>query len=101
MRLEELLFSVDEFLSSWFAFEGEINLERIVVELLEDIQANIASLSRGISSAASVITNVFLVPVFMFLILLFRSQLKNFVMMAFGGVSHSRTRSVCRMIVTD
>lgn len=99
MRLEELLFSVDEFLSSWFAFEGEINLERIVVELLEYIQANIASLSRGISSAASVITNVFLVPVFIFLILLFRSQLKNFVMMAFGGDNDSRNRRVRVIII--
>ncbi len=99
MRLEELLFSVDEFLSSWFAFEEEINLERIVVELLEYIQANIASLSRGISSAASVITNVFLVPVFIFLILLFRSQLKNFVMMAFGGDNPSRHRRVRVIII--
>src|SRR5690625_1994474 len=48
MRLEELLFSVDEFLSSWFAFEGEINLERIVVELLERSDEHTSELqSRG------------------------------------------------------
>src|SRR5690625_5295704 len=84
-RLEALLFSVDDFLSSWYTYEGEINLERIVVELVEYIQANIYFLSRGISSAASVISSVFLVPVFIFLILRYRSQLKIFLMMVFGG----------------
>src|SRR5690625_1583140 len=83
MRLEELLFSVDEFLSSWFAFEGEMNLESIVVELVGANQANIASLSRGISSAASVITNVFLDPVFIFFILLFISQLNKLFILSY------------------
>lgn len=99
LRLEEILYSVDSFLSSWFSIEGEINLERIVLELREYIQSNITSLSRGLSSAASVITNVFLVPVFMFLILLFRSQLKNFVMMAFGGKNDSENRRIRVIII--
>lgn len=93
-RLEELLISLDGFLSSWFSIEGEINMERITTELFDYIQENITSLTRGISGAASVITNVFLVPVFMFLILLFRSQLKNFVLMAFGRGNDTEQRRV-------
>lgn len=99
LRLEELLTSLDGFLSSWFSIEGEINLERVGLELLDYVQANITSLSRGLSSAASVITNVFLVPVFIFLILLFRSQLKNFVMMSFGGDSDTTNRRVKVIII--
>lgn len=83
-RLEELLNSMEGFLSTWFSIEGEINLDRIVTEIFEFIQENVSSLTRGLSGAASTITNIFLVPVFIFLILLLRGILKNFLLMGFG-----------------
>ncbi len=64
-RLEELLASMEGFLATWFAIEGEINLDRIVSAIFEWIQENAASLTRGITGAASTITSVFLVPVYM------------------------------------
>jgi predicted PurR-regulated permease PerM len=84
-RLEELLNSLEGFLSTWFSIEGEINLDRIVTELAAFIQDNMTSLTRGLSGAASAITTFFLVPIFMYLILLLRGMLKTFLLMAFGG----------------
>lgn len=84
-RLEELLNNLEGFLSTWFSIEGEINLNRIVTELTAFIQDNMRSLTRGLSGAASAITTFFLVPIFMYLILLLRGMLKNFLLMAFGG----------------
>ncbi|HMB41891.1 MAG TPA: AI-2E family transporter [Balneolaceae bacterium] len=84
-RLEELLNSLEGFLSAWFSIEGEINLDRIVTELAAFIQDNMTSLTRGLSGAASAITTFFLVPIFMYLILLLRGMLKTFLLMAFGG----------------
>ncbi len=81
-RLEELLDSLDGFLHTWFAIEGEINLDRVVTETFDFVKENTASLTRSITGAASTITSFFLVPVFMYLILLFRDMLKNFVVMA-------------------
>lgn len=84
-RLEELLNSLEGFLSTWFSIEGEINLDRIVTELAAFIQDNMTSLTRGLSGAASAITTFFLVPIFIYLILLLRGMLKTFLLMAFGG----------------
>jgi len=84
-RLEELLNSLEGFLSTWFSIEGEINLDRIVTELAAFIQDNITSLTKGLSGAASAITTFFLVPIFIYLILLLRGMLKTFLLMAFGG----------------
>ena len=84
-RLEELLNSLEGFLSAWFSIEGEINLYRIVTELAAFIQDNMTSLTRGLSGAASAITTFFLVPIFIYLILLLRGMLKTFLLMAFGG----------------
>jgi len=84
-RLEELLNSLEDFLSTWFSIEGEINLDRIVTELAAFIQDNMTSLTKGLSGAASAITTFFLVPIFIYLILLLRGMLKTFLLMAFGG----------------
>lgn len=84
-RLEELLNSLEGFLSTWFSIEGDINLDRIVTELAAFIQDNMTSLTKGLSGAASAITTFFLVPIFIYLILLLRGMLKTFLLMAFGG----------------
>lgn len=83
-RLEELLNNIQDSLAPWMAIEGEINLARLVDEGVDYIRENAESLTRGIFGAATTITAFFLVPIYMFLILLFRDMLKNFVMKAFG-----------------
>ncbi len=97
-RLEELFESADGFLATWFAFEGEINLDRIVNAVVEYVQENAASLTRGLSGAASILTAVFLVPIYVFLILLFRDLLKNFLIKAFGKGESTREIKVQNII---
>jgi predicted PurR-regulated permease PerM len=97
-RLEELIESLDVFLTTWFAYEGEINLDRVVSEIIDFIRENTASLTRGITGAASTITAVFLVPVYLYLILLFRDLLKTFVLKAFGKGIRSNEDKVRNII---
>lgn len=102
-RLEELIDSLDLFLTTRFAYEGEINLDRVVSEVVDFIRENTASLTRRITGAASTITAVFLVPVYMYLILLFRDILKTFVLKAFGkGISSSegKVRNIINKVKT-
>ncbi|PWN06657.1 AI-2E family transporter [Rhodohalobacter mucosus] len=81
-RLEELLEQVEAFLLSWFAIEQELNLDRVFGVAIEYIQNNAANLTQQLTGAASILTAIFLIPVYMFLILLFRDLLKNFVIKA-------------------
>lgn len=98
-RLEELLGSMEGFFSTWFAVEGEINLDRVVSASFEWIQENTTSLTRGITGAASTITSIFLVPIYMYLMLLFRDVLKNFALKAFGKGNEESTIKVHSIIL--
>ncbi len=98
-RLEELLASMEGFLATWFAIEGEINLDRVVSAIFEWIQENATALTRGITGAATTIASIFLVPVYMYLMLLFRDILKNFALRAFGGGDDQSTLKVHNIIL--
>ncbi len=98
-RLEELLSSMESFFATWFAIEGEINLERVVSATFEWIQDNATSLTRGLTGAASTITSIFLVPVYTYLMLLFRDVLKNFALKAFGKGDEGDTIKVHSIIL--
>lgn len=93
-RLDELLESMNSFLTSWFAIEGEINVDRVASAFFDYVRDNASALTRGITGAASTITSIFLVPVFMYLILLFRDLLKNFALQAFGRGDESNLRKI-------
>lgn len=93
-RLDELLESMNSFLTSWFAIEGEINVDRVASAFFDYVRDNASALTRGITGAASTITSIFLVPVFMYLILLFRDLLKNFALQAFGRGGESNLRKI-------
>jgi predicted PurR-regulated permease PerM len=83
-RLEELLASADQFLVTWFDMDVELNLDYLLTSVVEYLQENAGTLTRGLSGAASTITTFFLMPIFMFLILLFRDMLKTFVRKLIG-----------------
>lgn len=93
-RLDELLESMNTFLTSWFAIEGEINVDRVASAFFDYVRDNASALTRGITGAASTITSIFLVPVFMYLILLFRDLLKNFALQAFGRGGEVNLRKI-------
>lgn len=98
-RLEELLQDAEGFLSTWFVIEGGLNLDRAVNEVVDYVQDNAESLLSGVTGVASTVTAFFLVPIYMFLILLFRDLLKNFVLKAFGKGEPAREEKVAMIVM--
>lgn len=97
-RLEELLAATEAFIASAFSIETELNLDLIISAVVDYVQENASSFTRGLSGAASLLTAVFLVPVYMFLILLFRDLLKNFLKKSFSSNDPGREDTVNRII---
>lgn len=97
-RLEDLLADAEAFLSTWFVIEGGLNLDRAVNEVVDYVQDNAESLLSGMTGVASTVTAFFLVPIYMFLILLFRDLLKNFVLKAFGKGEPEREEKVAKIV---
>lgn len=83
-RMEQLLQSADAMAATYLNLDVELNLDSVVTLIKDYLQENAASLTRGLTGAASTITTFLLMPIFMFLILLFRDMLKTFVRKAFG-----------------
>lgn len=86
-RFEEILETTQAFLSSRFGFDEFIDLDQVKTSVLSFFSENTDTLLRRVADAASLFTSVFLVPVFMFLILIFRDFLKEFVLKTFGQKS--------------
>lgn len=86
-RFDEILESTQAFLSTRFGIDEFIDLDQVRASVLSFFSENTDTLLRRVADAASLFTSVFLVPVFMFLILIFRDFLKEFVLKAFGQKS--------------
>lgn len=84
-RFEEIVESSQAFLSRWFGYEGLVDFDVIRDNIQDFFQDNTDMLTRGIAGAASAFTSIFLVPVFMFFMLLFRDFLKEFILKVFGS----------------
>jgi len=100
-RFEELLQALESFMAAQFGFEGLLNVELIVASFQDFIKDNTGTLTRGLAGAASMFTSVFLVPVFMFFMLLFRDFLKEFLLKAFGRGStedHERVKTIIEKV---
>lgn len=81
-RLEAVLEASQDFMNRWLGFEGLLNLE-IIKEAIQDFfKENTEALTRGLVGAATVITSIVVIPVFMFFMLLFRDFLKEFILKA-------------------
>ncbi|MCH8495962.1 MAG: AI-2E family transporter, partial [Balneolales bacterium] len=98
-RLEELLESVDALLLKWFDTQTELNLNYLLDEVSTYIKDNAATLTKGITGAASTITTFLLMPIFMFLFLLFRDMLKTFIRKAFGRGDEETEQKVDEIII--
>jgi len=86
-RTEELLVSLDNFLVTWFGIEGFVDFEDIEGLLIEFVRENSGTLGKGVAGAVSVATTALLVPVFMFMFIIFRDFLKTFFLKLFGRKS--------------
>lgn len=92
-RLNEMLASVNQFLGDYFAIET-IRLDQIADTLINFVRDNVGSITQQIGGAASTLTSVLLVPIFVFLMLLIRDILKNFLMKAFGQGDSNQEKKV-------
>lgn len=97
-RLNEMLASANQLLGDYFAIES-IRLDQIAQTLINFVRDNVGSITQQIGGAASTLTSVLLVPIFVFLILLLRDILKNFLMRAFGQGDSGQEKKVTTIMV--
>lgn len=97
-RLNEMLASANQLLGDYFAIES-IRLDQIAQTLINFVRDNVGSITQQIGGAASTLTSVLLVPIFVFLILLLRDILKNFLMKAFGQGNSDQEKKVATIMV--
>ena len=97
-RFEELLIATQEYLNQQFGYEGILDLTLVRESVTNFFTNNSNSLVSGLANAASAFTAIFLVPVLMFFLLLFRGFLKEFLLKLFGRGSDDNTVKVAKII---
>lgn len=97
-RFEEIAGSLQNVLGTWFGVEQIIDFEMILNSVQEFIRENTSTLTSGLAGAASAVTSIFLVPVFMFFMLLYRDFLKHFFMKLFGNSSENDSKTSRQII---
>lgn len=97
-RLNEMLASANQFLGNYFAIET-IRLDQVAQTLINFIRENVGSITQQIGGAASTLTSLLLVPIFVFLILLLRDILKNFLLKTFGQGDSGQEKQVKTIIL--
>ena len=97
-RFEELLIATQEYLNQQFGYEGILDLTLVRESVTNFFTNNSNSLVSGLANAASAFTAIFLVPVLMFFLLLFRGFLKEFLLKLFGRGSDEDTVKVAKII---
>ena len=81
-RLNELLDQFSAFISYWFEFDPDTQLESIEDAVVSFLRDNVEAFTRGAMTAAGTITMFFLIPIYVFLMLIFRDFLKEFIFQA-------------------
>jgi len=84
-RVSELFNDLYAFLAPYLDSDPETYLENIEAYIINFLRGNVDSLSRGVITAASTITMIFIIPVYVTLLLIFREFLKEFIIRAFAG----------------
>lgn len=97
-RFEEIAGNLQDFLGTWFGVEQIIDVQMILDSVQQLIRDNTATLTSGLAGAASALTSILLVPVFMFFMLLYRDFLKQFFMKMFGGSDDSDNQTTQHII---
>ncbi|MCG2589655.1 AI-2E family transporter [Rhodohalobacter sulfatireducens] len=96
-RLNEMTGTVNQFLGDYFAIES-IRLDQVTQTLINFVRENVGSITQQIGGAASTLTSILLVPIFVFLILLLRDILKKFLLKAFGQGDSNQEKKVTTII---
>lgn len=96
-RLRTLVGSIEGAVATWFGSEWTVELDTIEDRITTLFRDNVATLTQGLAGAASLITAIFLVPIYLFLILMFRNFLHEFLLQLFGRGDDEKLKSVTRI----
>ncbi|MEX0680721.1 MAG: AI-2E family transporter [Balneolales bacterium] len=82
-RINELFEQFSGFFNAYFDAEPDAQLESARDAIVTFLRDNMESLTRGVLTAATTLTMFFLVPIYTFLLLMYRDFLKDFFLLAF------------------
>jgi len=97
-RFQEIAANLQLFLENRIGVEQAIDVQMLLNSVQEFIRDNTATLTSGLAGAASALTSIFLVPVFMFFMLVYRDFLKQFFMRMFGTSGKKEYKSTQQII---
>ncbi len=97
-RFQEIAANLQLFLENRLGVEQAIDVQMLLNSVQEFIRDNTATLTSGLAGAASALTSIFLVPVFMFFMLIYRDFLKQFFMRMFGTSGKKEYKSTQQII---
>ena len=97
-RFQEIAANLQLFLENRLGVEQAIDVQMLLNSVQEFIRDNTATLTSGLAGAASALTSIFLVPVFMFFMLVYRDFLKQFFMRMFGTSGKKEYKSTQQII---
>lgn len=81
-RINELFDRFSVFINFYLGLEPDAQIESVRETIISFLRDNIEPLTRGVMTAATTITMFFLIPIYVFLLLLYRDFLKNFFLLA-------------------
>ncbi len=91
-RINELFEQFSGFFNAYLDVEPDAQLESAQDAIISFLRDNVEPLTRGVMTAATTLTMFFLIPIYVFLLLLYRDFLKNFFLMALAR--HDRDNKV-------
>ena len=92
-RIEEMMTSIEP-LTAQFGINELVDFRTLGTTAIGYVGDNAADLARGLAGAASTITAALLVPVFIFFVLIGRTFLRDFLLLAFGTDNPARAERV-------
>ena len=107
-RINELFEQFSGFFNAYLDVEPDAQLESAQDAITSFLRDNVEPLTRGVMTAATTVTMFFLIPIYVFLLLLYRDFLKSFFLMALARTDRgskvenvlSKVRSVVQNYIT-
>ena len=107
-RINELFEQFSGFFNAYLDVEPDAQLESAQDAIISFLRDNVEPLTRGVMTAATTVTMFFLIPIYVFLLLLYRDFLRNFFLMALARTDRdnkvekvlNKVRSVVQNYIT-
>ncbi len=107
-RINELFEQFYGFFSAYLDVEPDAQLESAQDAIISFLRENVEPLTRGVMTAATTVTMFFLIPIYVFLLLLYRDFLRDFFLMALARTDRdnkvekvlNKVRSVIQNYIT-